>query len=61
MIAGYALIEVKSKEEAIDVTKRFLKVAGDGESEIGQVMEPEDAAREQAWRDEPQKKAARRW
>jgi hypothetical protein len=34
LIAGYAIIEVKSKEEAIELTKRFLKVVGEGESEI---------------------------
>jgi len=39
LIAGFALIEAKSKAEAIELTKRFLKVAGDGESEIRQVYE----------------------
>ena len=39
LIAGFALIQVKSKAEAIELTKRFLKVAGDGESEIRQVFE----------------------
>ncbi|MFL5070405.1 MAG: YciI family protein, partial [Xanthobacteraceae bacterium] len=34
LIAGFALAEAKSKEEAIEWAKRFLKVAGDGESEI---------------------------
>jgi hypothetical protein len=34
LIAGYAIIQVKSKEEAIELTKRFLKVVGEGESEI---------------------------
>ncbi len=68
LIAGFALIQVKSKAEAIEWTKRFLRVAGDGESEIRQIFEPtdfspevfspEEAAREQAWREELQKKAA---
>jgi hypothetical protein len=39
IIAGFALIQVNSKEEAIEITKKFLKVAGDGESEIRQVYE----------------------
>ena len=39
LVAGFALIQTKSKHEAIDLTKRFLKVAGDGEVEIRQVME----------------------
>jgi hypothetical protein len=39
LIGGFALIQTKSKEEAIEVTKNFLKVAGDGETEIRQVFE----------------------
>jgi len=34
LIGGFAIIEVGSKAEAIELTKRFLEVAGDGESEI---------------------------
>ena len=34
LIAGYAIIEAKSKAEAIALTKRFLRVAGEGESEV---------------------------
>jgi hypothetical protein len=63
LIAGFALIQAKSKEEAIELTKRFLKVAGDGETEIRQVFEASDfcpahAAPEQALREE--RKAAAR-
>jgi hypothetical protein len=39
IIGGFALIQAHSKEEAIELTKRFLKVAGDGESEVRQVFE----------------------
>jgi hypothetical protein len=39
VVGGFALFQVKSKEEAIQWTKRFLKVAGDGESEIRQIYE----------------------
>jgi hypothetical protein len=39
LIAGFALLEVKSKEEAIELTKRFLKLAGDGEAELRQVYD----------------------
>ena len=42
LIAGFAIIEAKSKEEAIELTKRFLEVAGEGESEIRQIAEPAD-------------------
>jgi hypothetical protein len=38
-IAGFAIVQVKSKAEAIDLAKRFLKVAGDGESEIRQMYD----------------------
>ena len=34
LIGGFALVQVKSKDEAIEWGKRFLRVAGDGESEI---------------------------
>jgi hypothetical protein len=37
VIGGFAIIETASKQEAIDLTKRFLKVAGDGESEVRQI------------------------
>jgi hypothetical protein len=42
LIGGFALIQAKSKEEAIELTKRFLKVAGDGEVEVRQIAEAED-------------------
>jgi hypothetical protein len=34
LVAGYAIVQAKSKEEAIELAKRFLKVVGEGESEI---------------------------
>ncbi|MBO0765751.1 MAG: YciI family protein [Hyphomicrobiaceae bacterium] len=34
LIAGFAIIRVGSNAEAIEWGKRFLKIAGDGESEI---------------------------
>jgi hypothetical protein len=36
LVAGFALIQTKSKEAAIEYVKKFLNVAGDGESEIRQ-------------------------
>jgi hypothetical protein len=39
LIGGFALIQAKSKDDAIEFTKRFLKVAGDGETEIRQLYE----------------------
>ena len=42
IVGGFALLQAKSKEEAIDLIKRFLKVAGDCECEIRQLYEPSD-------------------
>jgi hypothetical protein len=39
LIDGFALIEVKTKEEALEVARRFMAVAGDGTGEILQVFE----------------------
>lgn len=46
LIAGFALLQVKSREEAIELSRRFLQVAGDGETEIRQVYDaPPDLGR----------------
>jgi hypothetical protein len=34
VVGGFALLEANSKEEAIELIKVFLKVAGDGECEL---------------------------
>ena len=34
LIAGFALLEVRSQQEAIDWNIRFLKICGDGTSEM---------------------------
>ena len=39
-VAGFALVEVRSKEEAIELGRRFRKIVGDGESVIQQVFGP---------------------
>jgi hypothetical protein len=39
VIGGFALIQVATKQEAIDWTKRFIGIVGDGESEIRQLCE----------------------
>jgi hypothetical protein len=72
LIAGFWLIQVKSKEEAIDWASRCPDPLGEGmeaEIEVRQVFEasdfppeifpPEDAAREQALREELHWKAAK--
>lgn len=42
LIASYALLEVGSKQEAIERTREFLSLIGGGEVEIWQVYEPSD-------------------
>ena len=39
IIGGYAIINAKSKAEAIELTKTFLRVMGEGESEIRQMQD----------------------
>ncbi len=39
VVGGFALMRAGSKQEMIDLTKRFLAIAGDGETEIRQVYE----------------------
>jgi hypothetical protein len=71
LIAGFWLLQVKSKEEAIEWIKRSpAPFEGESEIEIRQVFEAsdfpaeifpaEDAAREQSLRDELQRKSAKR-
>ena len=38
LTGGFALIEVKSREEAVEGAKRFRKIVGDGESVIQEVF-----------------------
>ena len=39
IVGGFAIINAKSKEDAIRITKDFLNIAGDGETEIRQLYE----------------------
>ena len=39
VIGGYAIMQVKSKEEALALSRRFLAVAGDGTCELHQLFE----------------------
>jgi hypothetical protein len=69
LIAGFCMIQVDSWAEALRWSERFASVAGEGESEIRPLFEvsdfppdifpPEEAAREQALRDELQAKTLR--
>jgi hypothetical protein len=69
LIAGYAIYDVKSMDEAIYWTQRFLEVMGSGECEIRpffelsdfpeDVVSPEEAAKETALRETMQRNAQR--
>jgi hypothetical protein len=39
LVGGFALITASSKDDAIDFTKTFMQIAGDGEVEIRQIFE----------------------
>jgi hypothetical protein len=39
-VGGFALVEVRSKEEAVELARRFRGIVGDGESRIHQVFGP---------------------
>ena len=39
LVGGFALIYVKSKDEAVDFTRKFMNLAGDGEVELRQVYD----------------------
>jgi hypothetical protein len=39
LVGGFALIKTNSKQEAVDFTKKFMKLAGDGEVELRQVYD----------------------
>jgi hypothetical protein len=40
VVGGFAILKADSKEEAIQLAKNFLKVAGEGECELRQIYEP---------------------
>ena len=42
VVGGFAILEASSKEEAIQMVKEFLGVAGDGECEIRQIFTAPD-------------------
>ena len=67
LIAGFAIVQVESKEEAIEWATRFADVLGDVEIEVRQVIElsdfppenapPEAIVRDQVLREELQRRA----
>jgi len=45
LIDGFALIDVKSHEEALALAKRFMSIAGEGDGEVLQVFDSADIPR----------------
>jgi hypothetical protein len=43
LMGGWAVLRTNSLDEAIEWSKRFRKIVGDGESEIVRLFGPEDA------------------
>lgn len=39
-VAGFALVEVRSREEAVELGRRFRRIVGDGESVMQEVFGP---------------------
>jgi hypothetical protein len=68
VVASYALFQVASMDEAVDWTRRFLEVLGEGQCELRPIFEASDfpsdifpaeqAAREEELRAEMARKAA---
>ncbi|MBX3155652.1 MAG: hypothetical protein KF773_06615 [Deltaproteobacteria bacterium] len=42
LVVGYAIVQVRDREEAIEHARRFMKIAGDGAGEIRQLAGPLD-------------------
>lgn len=42
LLGGFAVLNVNSLEEAIEWSKRFLQIVGGGETEIVQLLGPDD-------------------
>ncbi|MEU9837374.1 YciI family protein [Streptosporangium sp. NPDC048047] len=42
VIVSFALVETRSVEEAVELSRRFWKIVGDGEGHIQQVFGPQD-------------------
>jgi hypothetical protein len=48
VVGGLAIMQAKSKEEAIELVKQFLHVAGDGECELRQLFEADQHTKVQS-------------
>jgi hypothetical protein len=39
LIGGFAILRTRTRDEAIDWTRRFLEIGGDGEAELHQLVD----------------------
>ena len=63
LVASYALFEVKTMDEAVMWTKRFLEVLGQGECELRPIFDPADFSPESSRPSRPRARrpGARTW
>lgn len=43
LVAGFALVQVPSREAAVDLAEQFLRIAGQGSAEVREAFEPKGA------------------
>lgn len=60
VVGGFAILKANSKQEAIELTRKFLAVAGDGECELRQLYEMSGEQSDQASCHQPEAVAATR-
>ena len=60
LVGGFAILKANSKEEAIELARQFLRVAGDGECELRQLYEMNSEQPDQASCHQPDMVAATR-
>jgi len=48
VVGGFAILKTDSKEEAIELARTFLQIAGDGECELRQIYEANCSQQDQA-------------
>lgn len=44
VVGGFAILKASSREEAVELARKFLRVAGDGECELRQIYEADTCA-----------------
>ena len=60
VVGGFAILKANSKQEAIELARQFLKVAGEGECELRQLYEMNGEQADQASCYQPETVAASR-